>query len=101
MQVVNARKIHECDFVLRFGVDDIPHVDWAWSIIMGKDGGRERHDDCMRGYHEFVWMNEVREYVCFFCLSVEEVPSEEDEFDSENEWLIGPLKGKGGKKADA
>lgn len=29
MQVVNARKIHECDFVLRFGVDDIPHVDWA------------------------------------------------------------------------
>lgn len=101
MQVVYVRKFHERDFVLRFGLDVIPFSEWAWSVIRGKDGGRQRHDDCVRGFHEFVWMEEVNRYVCFFCLAVEDIPSGEDDFDSEDERMIGPLKCKGCKKLGA
>lgn len=68
--------MNENDFVLKFGVDDIQHSDWAWSVIAGKDGGQGQDDDCVRGYHEFAWTPEVWEHVCFFCFTMEEVSSD-------------------------
>lgn len=83
--VVQARLKNEEELVLNFGMDEIPQPDWAWSIIDGKDGGRERHGDCVRGYHEFVWMFEVWEHVCFFCLKAEELSDDEAILDMEDE----------------
>lgn len=90
--------MNENDCVLKFGVNDIPQSDRAWSVIAREDGGRGRHGDCVRGYHEFVWMPEVCEHVCFFfCLNVEEVISDVASFDSDDEWLVGCPKGMDGK----
>lgn len=81
--------MNENDFVLKFGVDDIQHSDWAWSVIAGKDGGQGQDDDCVRGYHEFACTPEVWEHLCFFCFTMEEVSSDGESFDSDDEWLWG------------
>lgn len=87
--MIQKRRIDENDFIMKFGVDDIPQADWAWRVIAGEDGGRRQHDECRQGFHEYVWMPEVWEHVCFFCLAVEEVNSEDLGFDSDDEWLFG------------
>lgn len=97
---MQTRLKNESEFTRRFGVDDIPQADWAWSIIDGKDGGKSRHEDCIDGYHEYVWMDEAWDYVCFFCLTVEDFASDESIVDSEDDWLIPCLKGIGGGKMD-
>lgn len=77
--------------MLRFGIDEIPEADWAWSIRKGQDGGQGKHDDCVCGFHEFVWMQQVWEYVCFFCLYVEEFSSDDESLDSEDDgWVVCP-----------
>lgn len=100
--VVEARLKNEEHFMLRFGVDEIPQADWAWSVIDGKDGGKVQHDDCASGYHEFVWMEKVWEYVCFFCLTVDEYSSgDESSMDSLDRRFFGcEGPGEGGKMVD-
>lgn len=80
---------NEREFMLRFGVHEIPQDDWAWSVIDGEDGGKGQHDDCSAGFHEFVWVDEVWEYVCFFCLTVDEFFSDESSMDSIDERFYG------------
>lgn len=97
---MQARLKNEEEFEWTFGVEQIPYADWAWSIINGKDGGRERHDDCVRGFHEFVWMSEVCDHVCFFCLKVEEFSEDESMGYAEDDWCMPQVKGHGRKVAD-
>lgn len=71
-----------------------PVADEAWRIIWGRMVGvpRARHEDCRRGFDEFEWMREIREYICFFYLTADEFYREDDEFDEFNDWLICTLK---------
>lgn len=90
--IVQAHIRNEDEFVRKYGVDEFPSCEEAWSIIRGKDGGRQMHEDCLAGFQEFLWIPKIKEHVCFFCLGVDDMVVEENEFDEAHDWLLQPLK---------
>lgn len=72
------------EFELKYGEGNFPTADYAWSIVRGEDGGREKYKDCKHGCHDFEWMYEIGQYVCTFCLAVDDVVEPESP-DNEND----------------
>lgn len=78
-------------FELEYGEIHFPSKDYAWNMIVSEEGGWVQFEDCRRGFHEYEWMAAICDYVCFFCLDVEPRVEEDEEFDSQDEFFIGPI----------
>lgn len=91
----------EEEFEMKYGETEFPSADVAWKMIRSKEGGWQQYQDCKRGFHEYEWTPAICEYVCYFCLDVEAAFEEEEEFDSRDQCVVGPLYSGDGFKVDA
>lgn len=64
--------------MLRYRNVEEPRNDEVWEMIESGVGAADQYAVCAEGRHEFEWLPEVMEHLCYFCLYTQGDSESED-----------------------
>lgn len=82
--IATWRVKQEIKFACAYGDASLPRNAEVWSMIDLGRGTTEQHAMCLKGNHDYEWCPDIAEHVCFFCLHIQPLESDEKETSEKN-----------------